>query len=637
MRVFFFFILFLCIQLTEAQETNYQSLLINSNLTKNANAVVRLDQMDIHISSKTKMSIKLRRIVTVLNKYGNGATHASVGYDLDRKVVSVQALVYNQFGKQIGKFKEKDFKDVSAVSGSTLYSDSRIKYLDYTPIAYPYTMEFTYEYTNSNTGELIPTWYFLDSFYLSTEKSSITLTYDDESFKPEVKEQNLTGLDVEKIIKNGSTSYTVKNIPALKKESLSPAFHKISPQLQIRPINFTYGGYDASIKSWQDLGKWMYSNLLVNRDKLPESTINTIKSLTKEAKSDIEKAKIVYKYVQDNTRYISVQVGIGGMQPISALDVDRVKYGDCKGLSNYTMALLQAVGVKAFYTHVEAGNYKESFKKDFASLAEGNHVILAIESSGKYYWVDCTSQIHPFGFLGDFTDDRMVHVIKPDGGELVQTDSYVNEDNYQKTEARITLSNTGTISADAVITTKGIQYDDRFSIERKASTDVKKHYASYWSYINNLTINNYNFLNNRDSIVFTENVSLEAVNYASVSGERLLFRVNVLNRNNGVPDRYRSRKLPLEIQRGYLDEDEFNVLLPNSFKVEAMPNNTLIENEFGMYSVSYKLSEDLKNVEYKRKLLIKEGYYPKEKYKDYRDFRKKVSLLDNTKIVLVKK
>ncbi|WP_075695130.1 DUF3857 domain-containing protein [Cellulophaga lytica] len=637
MRLFFSFILLLFVQLSEAQDFNYQSLLINSNLTKNANAVVRLDEMNIHISSKTKMNIKHKRIVTVLNKFGDVATHTYRGYDLDSKLISVQALVYNQLGKQIGKFKEKDFKDVSAVDGSTLYSDSRIKYLDYTPVTYPYTMEFTYEYTNSNTGELIPAWYFLDSFYLSTEESSISITYDDESFKPEIREANLEGLDVEKIIKSGSTSYTVKNIPALKKESLSPAFYKISPKLQIRPINFTYGGYDASIKTWQDLGKWMYTNLLKGRGELPESTINTVKSLTKEAKSDIEKAKIIYKYVQDNTRYISVQVGIGGMQPISALDVDRVKYGDCKGLSNYTMALLHAVGVKAFYTHVEAGNYKESFNKGFASLAAGNHVILAIESNDKYYWIDCTSQIHPFGFLGDFTDGRTVHVIKPDGGELVQTDSYVNKDNYQKTEAHISLSNTGVIAADVVITTKGVQYDDRFSIERKTSDDIKKHYTSYWSYINNLKINNYTLLNNRDSIVFTEKISLEATNYASVSGNRLLFMVNALNRNNAVPDRYRNRKLPLEIQRGYFDEDEFEILLPLGFEVEAMPNNTLVENEFGLYSVSYKLSEDLKNVVYKRKLLIKEGYYPKEKYKDYRDFRKKVSLTDNAKIVLVKK
>ena len=81
----------------------------------------------------------------------------------------------------------------------------------------------------------------------------------------------------------------------------------------------------------------------------------------------LEKAKIVYRYVQDNTRYISVQVGIGGIQPIAAIEVDELKYGDCKGLTNYTQALLDIAGVESFYTIVQAGKEIVDFDSDFAS------------------------------------------------------------------------------------------------------------------------------------------------------------------------------------------------------------------------------------------------------------------------------
>ena len=46
-----------------------------------------------------------------------------------------------------------------------------------------------------------------------------------------------------------------------------------------------------------------------------------------------EKIRVLYRYLQQNHRYISVQVGIGGMQPISASAVYTNGYGDCKGLS----------------------------------------------------------------------------------------------------------------------------------------------------------------------------------------------------------------------------------------------------------------------------------------------------------------
>jgi transglutaminase-like putative cysteine protease len=45
-----------------------------------------------------------------------------------------------------------------------------------------------------------------------------------------------------------------------------------------------------------------------------------------------KKAKKIYQYLQNKTRYISVQIGIGGFQPVTAADVDRLGYGDCKGI-----------------------------------------------------------------------------------------------------------------------------------------------------------------------------------------------------------------------------------------------------------------------------------------------------------------
>ena len=137
-------------------------------------------------------------------------------------------------------------------------------------------------------------------------------------------------------------------------------------------------------------------------------------------------------------------------------------------------------------------------------------------------------------------------------------------------------------------------------------------------------------------MIFNEKVSINATNYATKSGERILFVVNAFNKNSYVPDRYRNRKLPLEIQRGYLDKDEYEINLPIEYTLEALPTEKTIDNEFGSYNVKYEYNEAEKTIKYNRRLLIKEGNYPKEKYNAYRNFRKEISSADNAKVVLIK-
>ena len=382
----------------------------------------------------------------------------------------------------------------------------------------------------------------------------------------------------------------------------------------------------------------MYGSLLKGRATVSVDTKTKILELVEGIDDPIEKAKIVYSFMQNKTRYISVQVGIGGIQPIHANEVDNVGYGDCKGLTNYTKALLDIVGVTSYYTHVEANDFEPvSFEKDFASLEQGNHVILNIPNDGNDIWLECTSQVTPFGFLGSFTDDRDVLVITPEGGVLKRTTSYKNKQNLQETEAAIILKTDGSLKADVVIKSKGTQYGSKYVLESYNLKEKKTFYTSnLWSYNNNLSIDKVEYVNNKDSVVFTEKISASIKDYSTFSSDKILLRVNVFNRNTGTPKRYRNRKLPLKIRRGYKDVDEYSITLPEGYKIDGvLMNEKKIENKFGFYQITLeKINET--QIKYRRTLLIKEGTHPKEDYKKYRSFRRNVSKYDNLRIALTK-
>lgn len=631
LRIFTFFFLSFSFALT-AQDVNFSVYTIPQELTENANAVVRNESEIITISSVDKMTVRVSRTVTVLNKLGRSYVNASVSYDNDRRVTKFSAEVYDGTGKRIKKFKKKDVVDVSDVSSSELYTDNRLKYIEYTPIQYPYTMKVEYEYKTSSTG-FIPGWFPMPRPNLSVERSNYKLVYPSELILRK-KEVNFNDLKIQNLSNGNMVSYELKNQKPFKYESNTVSYLEMYPHLILALDNFTLRGVSGKASNWEEFGLWQNEKLIKGRDVLPEKTVAKVKELISGVEDTIEKAKIVYKFMQNKTRYISVQVGIGGWEPIAANQVDKVGYGDCKGLVNYTKALLEAAGVESYYAIVYAQERRDILK-DFTSM-QGNHVILNIPNKGKDIWLECTSQIMPFGFLGDFTDDRDVLVVTPKGGVIKRTPAYINETNLQKTKATIQLDATGSVKADVEILSKGIQYDGKFGIESKSKEELKKYYkSSIWSYNNNLEVASVHHKNNQDAIEFQEKLKVNIQDYASLSQGEYLFRVNVFNRNSFVPKRYRNRKLPLKISRGYKDIDEYTIQVPEGYALEVVPNNIALDTKFGTYQVSFEKIDE-KTLKYKKELLIKEGLYPKEDYKIYRKFRRSIAKYENLRIALTK-
>jgi hypothetical protein len=331
---------------------------------------------------------------------------------------------------------------------------------------------------------------------------------------------------------------------------------------------------------------------------------------------------------------VAIQEGIGGWKPMLAKDVDRLGYGDCKALTNYTKALLKAVDVPSYYTKLYGDNYKKDIEVNFVSQ-QGNHIILAIPNKENYVWLECTSQEDPFGYQGTFTDDRNVLVLKPEGGEIVRTKIYGDNDNLQVSNGTYALSANGDFTGKITIVSQGSQYSQKAPIENYQPADKEAHYKSYWSNVNNLKINKTTFSNDKEHVSFSENAEISAVNYGSVSGNKMIFVINGFNQSSGNVRRIRNRKNPFEIQRGYTDTDEIAIVLPTGFSIEFLPENFESKSKFGEYKTEL-IKKDNSNLLYKRTMSLKKGLYSNKEYDEYRLFMEQISKNDNAKIILTK-
>lgn len=617
----------------QAQNSEYSTLLIPENLKENANSIIRNQTIDVDILSQKAMVVKTYKVVTVLNSKGLNNVDARQYYSDSEKIISIQATIYNAFGREIKKIKKSDFKDQSVADGFSMLSDGRILYLEYTPTDYPFTVAFESETKTTNTA-FIPSWNPIDNYFESVQKSDITVHFpSDLGFK--YKEYNFEGKDNKKNLQANSISYSVENVAAEKPEDFSPSVSKIRSFVKFGLEKFNLEGIEVNAKNWEEFGQSWYKNLLADTEEISAETQNKIKGLVGTETDPIKKAKIIYQYVQDKTRYVSIQLGIGGWKPMLAKDVDRLGYGDCKALTNYTRVLLKAVGVESYYTVIYGDTDKEDFDKDFV-VKQGNHIILTLSNNDKKVFLECTSQTLPFGFQGDFTDDRYALLIKPDKGEIIKTKEYVAQENTQISNGIYTVDLDGNITGSVKIKSKGIQYDNIYALERKSREEMDDYYKNHFYWINNLKLEKIKFNNNKEEVEFTEELQISASGYGKNNGDVMMIPINLFNQNSNVPQRYRFRKNPFEISRGFYDEDAIEVAIPDGFKLDAKPDNTEVKDKFGTYKMEIVVVSANKLL-YKRSLLINKGFYDKSEYENYRKFREQIAKIDNAKIVLTKK
>ncbi len=616
------------------QEIQLSAATIPTELLENANAVLRKEEVKIEISAVDKLVQKTTRIVTVLNKQGAGSVAAGQFYNSNIKIKKQQALIYNAAGEQIRKVKQKEFRDVSAVSSNDLYTDSRVQYLDYTPHSYPYTVVYESEIQNNSTVFIAP-WDPVPGYAVSVENAAYHIS-NPKGIPYRLEEKNMEELEVQKSSDITMLTYKVKNIPAYEREYLSPPLEEFVPYLAIALDEFSLVGVKGTASNWQEFGKWQYDNLLVGKNELPARTVLKIKQLTANATNDVEKARIIYQYVQDNTRYISVQLGIGGWEPMLAEDVDKLGYGDCKALTNFTKALLDSQGITSNYAVVYGGKNRRDIKEDFASM-QGNHVILQIPQEEEDIWLECTSQTDPFGYLGDFTDNRNVLLIKPEGGEIARTKAYPFSDNIRETHCEIQLEDNGQFSAAVSRLSSGVPYGNIYPLGRQTREKQDMYYKNNWSHLKNLQVIDLKLENNRDIQQFSEAINLTGNNLATRAGNRLLVPLNFLTPSLYRTPRSDSRKLPFEIARGATYKDTFIYALPDNYEIEALPSPVEINSEFGTFSLSVKPIEknNKRIVEVVREYVINEGRWEANLYNDFRDFMIGVNTTSNQKAVLI--
>ncbi|WP_291048016.1 MULTISPECIES: DUF3857 domain-containing protein [unclassified Empedobacter] len=610
---------------------NYAVDQIPADLIKDAYAVVRKNEEKIELLKVDELKYTEDVVVTVLSKAGDNYVGAQANYDANTKIDLFEATLYDANGKEIKKFKTKDFGDQSYVTGGQMYTDDRIKYLNYTPTNYPYTIHYKIVTTNKNTL-WIPRWSPIRAANLSIEKSSYQFV-NKTSSTIRLKEDNFKDFDIAKTGDNNNLSYSLNNVLAFNEEDQMVGSQKIFPRAILASNQINIDGVKGNFDNWNDYGKWTFDNLIRTKLDFTPAQKSTFQNMVKDAKSDEEKVQILYKHLQNKVRYIGVQLGIGGLSPFPNSYVESKSYGDCKALSNYMIGMLDAVNIKSYHTILFAGNPIDIDEQ--MMYQQGNHMIVYIPLNGKDIWLEATSQTAPYNYLGDFAGNRKVLIVDEKGGKIIPSQQFNTEDNQLFVNGNATLLADGTLNFDFSETSKGLIYENFARFNQLSEKDLDVRLKNRFSYLQGISFKKKEFNNDWKNAVFTSNFEFSAPNYAKIQGNNIILNIIPVNKEETSVKKMKDRKFDFNIETGYVDEVSYTLTLPSGYKLPQKFDAITVKSAFGEYQLEINPKE---NNAFEIKRIYKQfsGTFSKEKYNEYVEFRRQISGYDNTKLLLEK-
>jgi hypothetical protein len=612
-----------------AQQGNYAAMSIAEPMKKNAYSVKREEQINFEVKSIDKAYYKVHKVVTILSEAGKDELFFYEFSDKFQSLESFGIQTFDAAGKLLRKYSSSDL--TKQATGEGLVPDGKVYYLNAPAPAYPITIQVDYELKYN--GILDYPDFEVQLPEQSVEHASFTARIPAElglrfKAKNTMLEPLVTNDDKYKLY-----SWTVNNLPALQYEEGSVSRESRYPKILISPNKFELDGYEGDMSSWENFGKW-YGSLAKDAINLTPERKAFLNAMVKDMPTDKEKIKTIYTYLQNNFRYVSIQLGIGGFKPFTADFVDKKKYGDCKALSNYMQACLGAVGLKSYQALINASYNKAPVDPDFPHNSF-NHVIICVPAGKDSVWLECTSTTTDFGVLGNFTENRNALLITEDGGKLVATPKSKASENRFGCTTTVNLKEDGSGTADAALSTTGEYRQDFLHYIFDQKKDEQKKFL-----VDDLGfLQPDDFLINGDKMDKLAPIKLQlAIEKIPefTAGNKQFLNPRIYKIWSYALPKAENRTQDFYFQHPLIKTDTTIYILPEGFAVETLPKTKELSFEYGTFKSTYSFDAAQKRIITTARLELDEYKIPAAKFLAAKKFFNDV-LGEYTEKIVIKK
>ena len=602
---------------------------------RKADAVILSYDMTFDMASQSSGTMKACRKVLVMNRKGLASALFNVYTDSFRSLSSFSGRI-EAGGKTLRKLKSSDLNTVLLADG--MATDAFVSF--YEPNApYPFTVEYEYEVSYRKGFVSFPAFIPVSAPDVSIVQASYTLSVPSQTqIQYNASAEPVKSADG----KNDIYRWRFDGYSGYVYEHLIPDLLDFVPYVYSGPVAFEYAGTSGSLSDWKDLGVWLYG-LQKDLVTVPAELKTKVEALISGLDGDRAKIKALYDYLRENTRYVSIQLGIGGFRPFPVETVYKTGFGDCKALSVYMQALLAAAGIKSDYLIVNTD--EKDLLAGFHTPGQMNHAMLCVPMESDTLWIECTNPRYPLGYRHDAIAGHQVVLVKEDGGELVRVKSYPDSLRLRSESVEVRLDADGRASCKG---SRRLLLDNAEAYIGFRTLDSKAQFNAIMSgnslnptdfSITSVNDNFNDWVNMKQGEEYVPEVTVDyaydVTDYAKASGDRIFMPLNPFAKRISTD---RSARVN-DMERKYATtmSDTVRLVLPTGYIPESLPSSDRIESPFGSFVTEVAYDEKEGSITLVQTISLFAGRFPKEAYADYRTFARSVSRAYDGRIVLVKR
>lgn len=448
-----------------------------------------------------------------------------------------------------------------------------------------------YELTDPH---LLSPFYFEN--YFPTASAAIAITYPEELELNYLVKGNKDIVQVKKETKKGKTTLTfeAQNVAPVNFYGDAPpsSYFLTHVIFYIQKAKTAQGVMAPYLGTTKELAKHYYSNIadldIAGGKEVKEVTDSLIKGL----RTQEEKAKAIYKFVQQSVRYIAFEEGMGGFIPRNPELVCTRRYGDCKDKSALLVSMLRYAGLKAEFTWIGSRQLPYRYSEVPLPITD-DHMICALELNGKTIFLDATDSYIPFETPASHIQGKEAFIVSsPDQFKIITVPtaesgySLFDDTTYLRIENK-------QLKGKIKIHTTGYETNDLLHRLESRTGKAREEYLQAYCYRGNNKVAIKNIKVEIDTLAHHAVITadFELPDYAKFLGNEVYINMNLLKIYTGQEIDFPKRKIPIEYDFKSTMRHVVVLDLADGYKVSEMPALKNYQNEVWGVQLSSKQAD----------------------------------------------